>query len=119
MKKLPWTVWESEKDGVAMLIIMKADGAPFARVSKERRYNSLEPAPFKKWDDYKFKYFIPLSSNSHTIRKALKYDHNARFRSRRAKGGDDCWYSDEWVEDLRELAEAVSGNIPVFNSEES
>lgn len=119
MKKLPWSVWESEKDGISMLIIMKSDGTPFARVSKEGEARSLEPVPFKKWGEYQYKYSIPHSSNSHTIRKALKYDYKARFRSRRARGGDDCWYCDEWVEELRECAEAVNGIVPTFRSEDS
>jgi hypothetical protein len=122
VKKLPWTVWEAEKDGVQMLVITKGHSEEKGISNPSIGFKHMQLRKAEKnirWDAFKFRYSIPYSSNSKAIQSMLKKDYNAWFRPRKYKGGDDCWYSDQWVEELRECAEAVDGAIPTFNSEES
>lgn len=124
MKKLPWTVWEAEKNGVQMIVITKGHaeekGVSNPSIGFRHMHDRKKTVEHKDWGSYQFKYSIPFSSNSKAIQTMLKMDYGARFRPRKSPGGDDCWYCDEWIEELRECAEAITdGVVPVFNSEES
>lgn len=129
MKKLNWNVYETEKDGVPMIILTKAviknhKGLAIG-MSHAEKYILAKNT---KWEEFKFRYSLPYggtgSDNVSVFRQHLK-DLGAKFRPQMTrkgqaiKGGDDCWYCNEWVEELRECAYPVAGMIPVFRSEDS
>lgn len=125
MKKLNWHVYQTEKDGVEMIILTKSRVLnPIGLAIGMSHAEQHVMRKMAKWDEFKFKYSLPYGANTKVFRQHLK-DLGAMFRPQmtrrgsRIDGGDDCWYCNEWVEELRECAYPVAGIIPVFNSEES
>lgn len=118
MKKLPWTVYETEKNGITMIVLMMTP-IKEQKLKSQKHIGMYNKGMVRKvWTDYKFKYFLPYSSNSAAFRAHLK-DLGAIFRPRKFRGGDDCWYCNEWVEELRECATAINtGTVPAFRSED-